>query len=105
MKIIIFLIFSISYQSYVEPSVCNPKQLHCFDSHERNLGEIFVAQCWNWVRFSCQPCKADVNHRKIRYSEYIHECLNLYSNSRFVLRFYNVYDEKAIEFLTNTFKG
>jgi hypothetical protein len=93
------------FQQIAQSSICNHKKLYCFDSTEKSIGEILVMQCWSWLRFSCQPCKANLNQRKIGFSEYIHDCHRLYPQSKFVLKYDNLYDEIAYEYLTNNFKG
>jgi hypothetical protein len=105
MKIFVF-IFLFCFQQNALSSICyHHKKLYCFDSTEKSIGEILVMQCWSWLRFSCQPCKANLNHSKIGFSEYVNDCHRLYPESKFVLKYDNLYDEIVNEYLTNKFKG
>ena len=64
---------------------CSDEALYCFDSNDKNLGEIIVGSCWKWGRLSCQACSADTSAKKITYLKYLNYCRHLYPGSVQVL--------------------
>ena len=82
---LIFLLIGISF-CLIEnvKASCRDKKLYCFDS-KVGVGEISVNQCWEWSRFSCQPCLASVHNKKVIYEKYLPDCRRFYPKSVQVL--------------------
>lgn len=66
---------------------CLDKVLYCFDSKEIRIGGIIVGQCWQWSKFSCEPCGIlNINDGKQNsFHRYFHFCRYYYPNTVQVL--------------------
>ena len=57
---------------------CPDTSLYCFDRMDQLIGNIRVNKCWIWEIFSCQPCSASIEKRKITFEKYIYHCRYYY---------------------------